>query len=251
MCGETGASPVRARRRDVRFNTNLTSLPQEMDKVIEGVSLEKTDLLAQSRKTQHQNAHHVFQVPQRVPVFWRENNMIFKGEKQMKTTNKNLCLSLILCLVLIAAMALMTVGCTDNNQQESPAASADTSAVTDATTNVATPTGTGDETISDITVKGEGDTMFYFNVVDGEGNVTKFEIHTNETTVGAALLALELIDGEDGAYGLYVKSVNGITADYDTSGTWWEFCVGDESSMTGVDLTTIEAGATYAFRVSE
>ena len=148
----------------------------------------------------------------------------------MKTTNKNLCLSLILCLVLIAAMALLTVGCTDNNSQETPATSADTQSVT---------------------VKGEGDTVFYFNVIDKDGGVTKFEIHTNETKVGDALQALQLIEGEEGAYGLYVKTVNGITADYDTDGTWWEFMVGDEASMTGVDLTDIEAGATYAFRVSK
>ena len=153
----------------------------------------------------------------------------------MKTTNKKLCLSLILCLVLIAAMALLTVGCTDNNTQETPATSAETQAD-------ATP---------DITVKGEGNTVFYFNVIDKDGNTTKFEIHTNETVVGDALQALQLIDGEAGPYGLYVKSVNGITADYDTDGTWWEFMVGDESSMTGVDLTNIEAGATYAFRVSK
>ena len=148
----------------------------------------------------------------------------------MKTTNKNLCLSLILCLVLIAAMALLTVGCTDNNSQETPATSADTQSVT---------------------VKGEGDTVFYFNVIDKDGGVTKFEIHTNETKVGKALQNVQLIEGEEGAYGLYVKTVNGITADYDTDGTWWEFMVGDEASMTGVDLTDIEAGATYAFRVSK
>ena len=148
----------------------------------------------------------------------------------MKTTNRKLCLSLILCLVLMAAMALLTVGCTDNNSQETPATSADTQSVT---------------------VKGEGDTVFYFNVIDKDGGVTKFEIHTNETKVGDALQALQLIEGEEGAFGLYVKAVNGITADYNTDGTWWEFMVGDEASMTGVDLTDIEAGATYAFRVSK
>ena len=169
----------------------------------------------------------------------------------MKMTNKNLCLSLILCLVLIAAMALMTVGCTDNNQPETPATSADTTAVTEVATQTETQATTTAETSSDITVKGEGATVFYFNVIDKDGNITKFEIHTDKTTVGEALLEVELIAGEDGAYGLYVKTVNGITADYDTDGTWWEFMVGEESSMTGVDLTDIEAGATYAFRVSK
>ena len=171
----------------------------------------------------------------------------------MKTTNKKLCLSLILCLVLIAAMALLTVGCTDNNSQETPATSADTQATTEVVSNAedATSAETQAETTPGVTVKGEGDTVFYFNVIDKDGGVTKFEIHTNETKVGKALQNVQLIEGEEGAYGLYVKTVNGITADYDTDGTWWEFMVGEQSSMTGVDLTDIEAGATYAFRVSK
>ena len=45
--------------------------------------------------------------------------------------------------------------------------------------------------------------------------------------------------------------VNGIVADYETDGTYWAFYIGDEYGMTGVDMTEIEAGATYAFKVSK
>jgi hypothetical protein len=69
--------------------------------------------------------------------------------------------------------------------------------------------------------------------------------------VGDALLELGLIAGEEGAYGLYVKTVNGITADYDVDGTYWAFYIGDDYGMTGVDMTNIEPGATYAFKVSK
>ena len=168
----------------------------------------------------------------------------------MKTTNTKNVLSLILCLVLIAAMALLTIGCTDANQPETPQTNAETSATTDVTADTAATT-SAETASSDMTVKGEGNTVFYFNVIDKNGNTEKFEIHTNETTVGAALMAIDLIQGEEGAYGLYVKVVNGITADYDVDQTYWEFCVGDESSITGVDLTNIQAGATYTFRVSK
>lgn len=34
---------------------------------------------------------------------------------------------------------------------------------------------------------------------------TKFEIHTDKETVGAALLELDLIAGDDSEYGLYEK----------------------------------------------
>ena len=123
-----------------------------------------------------------------------------------------------------------------------------TSAPADDTTEASTEAGT---TASDVTVKGEGATVFYFNVVDGEGNTQKFEIHTDKTVVGEALLELELIAGDQGAYGLYVKTVNGITADYDVDGTYWAFYIGNEYGMTGVDLTEITPGATYAFKVSK
>jgi hypothetical protein len=101
------------------------------------------------------------------------------------------------------------------------------------------------------TVKGEGATVFYFNVVDKDGNETKFEIHTDKTVVGDALQELGLIEGEQGDYGLYVKKVNGITADYNVDQTYWAFYIGNDYGMTGVDMTNIEAGATYAFKVSK
>ena len=143
--------------------------------------------------------------------------------------NKAACkwLSFILCLALIAAAALMAIGC---DQAKTPEVN--------------------DENVS-VTVKGEGETVFYFNVVDKDGNLSKFEIHTDKTIVGDALLELGLIDGEEGPYGLYVKSVNGITADYETDGVYWSFYEGDQMSMTSVDLTEIKAGATYAFKVSK
>ena len=44
---------------------------------------------------------------------------------------------------------------------------------------------------------------------------------------------------------------NGITAEYEVDGTYWAFYIGDDYGMTGVDMTDIEPGATYAFKVSK
>ena len=88
-------------------------------------------------------------------------------------------------------------------------------------------------------------------MVDKDGKETKFEIHTDKTIVGEALLELGLIEGDMGDYGLYVKKVIGITAEYEVDGTYWAFYEGDDYAMTGVDLTEIKAGATYAFKVSK
>ena len=79
-----------------------------------------------------------------------------------------------------------------------------------------------------------------------DGQTVKFTIHTDKDTVGAALMEHNLIAGEDGAYGLYVKVVNGITADYDTDQSYWAFYVNGDFAMTGVDSTIIEEGAVYS-----
>ena len=108
-----------------------------------------------------------------------------------------------------------------------------------------------DETDVAMTVLGEGQTIFPFVVVNKEGVETVFEIHTDKTIVGEALLELELIAGEVGDYGLYVKSVNGITADYDVDQTYWAFYVDGEYAMTGVDATDIAEGSQYMFKVEK
>ena len=96
---------------------------------------------------------------------------------------------------------------------------------------------------------GEGSTKFTFTVVDKEGNETQFEIHTDKETVGEALTELGLIAGEESSYGLYVKTVNGITADYDKDGAYWAFYVNGEYAQTGVDSTMITEGDNYSFQV--
>jgi hypothetical protein len=101
-----------------------------------------------------------------------------------------------------------------------------------------------DATYKEDTVLGEGEVALTVEVT-AEDKTVVFTVKTDKTTVGEALLELGLIDGEVGAYGLYVKVVNGIVADYDIDGSYWAFYIGDDYSMTGVDTTPIEEGATY------
>ena len=81
--------------------------------------------------------------------------------------------------------------------------------------------------------------------VEAEDQKVTFTIHTDKETVGDALMEHDLIEGEEGAYGLYVKKVNGIVADYDVDKHYWAFYIGDDYAMTGVDGTKIEEGVTY------
>ena len=90
---------------------------------------------------------------------------------------------------------------------------------------------------------GEGAKSFTMEVVDKDGGKVTFTVKTDADTVGKALLDQGVIAGEDSSYGLYVKTVNGITLDYDTDGMYWAFYINGEYAQTGVDATGVEDGA--------
>lgn len=98
---------------------------------------------------------------------------------------------------------------------------------------------------------GQGATAFAVEVTDTEGNKTTFTVNTDEKMVGAALQTLNLISGEKGDYGLYVKEVTGITTDYEKDGTYWAFYIDGQYALTGVDSTEVKAGAVYGFAVEK
>ena len=105
--------------------------------------------------------------------------------------------------------------------------------------------------VTDGAVMGEGASSFTLKITDLEGSTVTATINTDEKTVGDALQTLGIIDGETGAYGLYIKTVNGILADYDKDGTYWAFYINGEYALTGADATDVEAGAEYTFAIEK
>jgi hypothetical protein len=97
---------------------------------------------------------------------------------------------------------------------------------------------------------GSGAKTVAVEVKVGDHKVT-FTIKTDKETVGEALAENGLISGDEGPYGLYVKKVNGIVADYDIDKTYWAFYINGEYAMSGVDTTDIVEGATYSFKVEK
>lgn len=91
---------------------------------------------------------------------------------------------------------------------------------------------------------GKGEKTVSVKVRVDDDSVT-FTINTDRKTLGDALTDHELISGEEGPYGLYVKSVNGITADYDVNKTYWSLYKDGEVMQTGVDTTKISHGDEY------
>ena len=98
---------------------------------------------------------------------------------------------------------------------------------------------------------GSGAKEFSYKVVDPDGNEVSATIKTDKNSVGEALVELNLIAGETNEYGLYVKSVNNITLDWDKDAMYWGLYVNGEYALTGIDLTEIENGAEYMLKAEK
>lgn len=174
----------------------------------------------------------------------------------MKMKHNGKRFTVILCTVLIVAMALLVSGCSKQGKEQDKGA-VQTDAQTPQTQEQApagaeTGAASGEqsgEDRADANVVGEGSKVFMLTVVDGDGTETQFEVHTDKETVGEALLEVGLIEGEESEFGLYVKSVCQITADYDKDGVYWAFYVNGEYASSGVDTTPITEGDSYSFKV--
>ena len=105
--------------------------------------------------------------------------------------------------------------------------------------------------VQDGAVIGEGGKTFSVEVTDADGKTVRFTVRTDQETVGAALQELGVVAGEQSGYGLYIKTVNGITADYDRDGVYWAFYIDGGYAATGADQTGVTDSSVYAFRVEK
>lgn len=136
-------------------------------------------------------------------------------------------LSAALCIALMLALAACSVGAPETT---APA---------------------GFTPVTDGQSVGSGAVSFPLEIVDKDGNSIKITVSTDKETVGEALLELCIVEGDMGDYGLYIKSVNGIVADYDVDATYWAFYINGEYAMTGVDQTPIAEGESYQLKVEK
>ncbi len=73
---------------------------------------------------------------------------------------------------------------------------------------------------------------------------TTVTIRTDAKYLRGALEEENLIAGDESEFGLFVKTVNGRTAD-DAKQEWWNFTKDGETLMTGVDTTVISDGEAF------
>lgn len=78
-------------------------------------------------------------------------------------------------------------------------------------------------------------------VAYADGSTDEFHFSTDAEFLRAALEEQQLVEGDESEYGLFVKTVNGVTVD-ESQQQWWCLTKDGAEVMTGVDSTPIADG---------
>ena len=147
-------------------------------------------------------------------------------------------------LALVMALSLMACG----GGAAKPADEHQNAGVDAGVDNAADPAA---PVVTDGATLGEGQHSFTLEIADADGKMITATINTDEETVGAALSKLNIVQGDPGDYGLYIKTVNGVTADYDKDKTYWAFYIDGEYASTAADMTAITDGSVYKLAITQ
>ncbi|MGB8454508.1 MAG: DUF4430 domain-containing protein [Anaerocolumna sp.] len=87
----------------------------------------------------------------------------------------------------------------------------------------------------------EGSKIITAEIILDDGTGKSYDIKTEEKYLRGALEQINLISGTESDYGLFVTTVDGITAD-DAKQEWWCFTLNGGAVNTSVDATPIKDG---------
>lgn len=158
----------------------------------------------------------------------------------LKKMNTKVLVGMLLTMMLMIAV----VGCSQENAE----ALVDEY---DSMTDLTLEDGVIEDVSEYVISLGEGEKQFTFTVTFEDATMNVYEISTDATTVGDALVELDLIDGDDSEYGMYVTTVAGVTLNWDTDAAYWAFYIDGEMAMSGVDTTDIVEGSIYTLAYAE
>ena len=103
----------------------------------------------------------------------------------------------------------------------------------------------------------EGSKHIIIEVADNNGDLRSYEFATDAEFLKQAMDELAARDeftfeGEDGDYGFFITSVNGVKAVYEEDGAYWSIYVNEEYGQYGADQQPVTDGDTYrlAYEVS-
>lgn len=97
----------------------------------------------------------------------------------------------------------------------------------------------------------EGSKTIAISITHKDGTVKKLTLHTDAKYLLEAIREKDedLIQGEQGQYGLYIKTIDGYTCN-ETAQEWWGYTKSGQYVETGVELTPIYDGDSYEFKLN-
>lgn len=150
-------------------------------------------------------------------VYMKKNN-INKGVQK----NKKSVIGIVIALVVLVAL-LVTLGIVfkvNNKTMEK-----------------------SDKKISSENKENEGKHV-KIEVVGKDGKSTRYSIKTKADYLRQALEETEglTVEGDETATGLFVKSINGVTADYNIDKAYWAFYLNNDYCQKGIDSQEVTDG---------
>lgn len=164
-------------------------------------------------------------------------------------------------IAAVAALTLVLTGCNNGSQSSAPtnqtsAASSDsTVSKTESSAVSETTSSTVSETASALwesarykedTELGEGKNSVKIEV-KADGKSVTLTIHSDSNNLEKILTENDLVEGDQSEFGLYIKKVNGIRADYDADKAYWALCKDGASTATGASGITVANDEHYEF----
>lgn len=94
----------------------------------------------------------------------------------------------------------------------------------------------------------EGKKNVTITVIDSNGESTEYKVKTNAKYLKEAMDDAEglTFSGKEGAYGMMVQEVNGMSAVYDEDGAYWAFSVNGKYCANGIDTQIVKDGDSVA-----
>ena len=92
----------------------------------------------------------------------------------------------------------------------------------------------------------EGMKEITVTVVHGDGTAKEFTHATEQEYLGRAIVEMELVEDQQGPYGLFFDTVDGETAVWETDQAYWSILIGEEYATVGADEIVLEDGGVYS-----
>lgn len=96
----------------------------------------------------------------------------------------------------------------------------------------------------------QGEKEITILVIHGDQTEKEFQYRTDAEYLVEVLKENELVDGEEGEYGLFIKTVDGETAD-EGKQQWWCITKGGEQVNTSADQTPVADGEQFELTLKE